>query len=248
MSASTGFTPFYLTYGQHPRVPATLFGEGEGTAPSTDSANPAADAFVADLRRALVGAEQRLQGAQARQKAHADRSRRELAFAVGDKVLLSTANFDLPGLGARKIAPRFCGPFIVTKLCGPNAVELDLPKVYGRDKAIHNVVNVSRIKPFVDGSNKYPGREIFAPPPTTEINGQDAYEVQCFLKERPRKKNQPAQFLVRWAGYAAEHDLWLPEDQLRTDLKSEFPKFVKALRDSDAAKAAKPISTRRTRR
>jgi len=61
VSASTGFTPFYLTYGQHPRVPATLFGEGEGTAPSTDSANPAADAFVADLRRALVGAEQRLQ-------------------------------------------------------------------------------------------------------------------------------------------------------------------------------------------
>jgi hypothetical protein len=180
-------------------------------------------------------AKERIKVAQSRQKKHADRSRRAVVFAVGDKVLLSTDKYYLPGLGSRKLAPRFCGPFKITKLCGPNAVQLDLPKRTDGKKSIHDVINVSRIKPYVDGNEQYPGREVFMPPPIT-VDGEELFIVQAFLDERiggPTSKTQP-HILVRWKGCAAELDTWEPVNQLKKDLKSEFPNFLKMLRASRA--------------
>ena len=63
---------------------------------------------------------------QQKDKIRADKARREVGFAEGDLVLLSTRHLRLKGdLG--KLKPRFVGPFHVLALVGANAVRLDLP-------------------------------------------------------------------------------------------------------------------------
>ncbi|OWY91045.1 hypothetical protein PHMEG_00040540 [Phytophthora megakarya] len=66
-----------------------------------------------------------------RQKENADRRDRKKMekFAVGDRVLLSTAGIQptlVTNLGANKLAPRFIGPFKVLKVLG-DAYTLQLP-------------------------------------------------------------------------------------------------------------------------
>ena len=88
--AGTGFTPFYLNYGQHPRTPASLL------APPADPApNAAADAFISRLRTNVAAAQQNLQAAIDKQKVQADKHRRPLQFSVGDSVLLSTEHLNI---------------------------------------------------------------------------------------------------------------------------------------------------------
>jgi transposase InsO family protein len=60
-SASTGFTPFYLLYGEHPRSPLTA------CLPREEQV-PAADAFVRRMQDNLQLAKQHIQRAQNRQK------------------------------------------------------------------------------------------------------------------------------------------------------------------------------------
>jgi len=87
MKASTGFTPFFLNYGRHPRgPPATV-------AMKTDV--PAANEFVTGLNKAIALARDSLIFAQASMKRNADSHRRDLEFSVGDQVLLSTSNSKL---------------------------------------------------------------------------------------------------------------------------------------------------------
>jgi len=217
IQASTGFSPFYLNTGREPVVPAALLASH-----TMESDNPAADSFVEDLRQALADAKRNLGAAQERQARASDRQRRAHEFSVGDKVLLSTEDLHLPGLGSRKLAVRYCGPFTVTGLVGPNAVTLDVAP-----NTIHPTVNVSRVKPYRDDNGRFPGRkDWFLPPPVVQIDGQDAWTVEAFMARRKRGKT--VQYLVRWAGYPPDADSWLPAAQLKQDLKSEFKNFVDA--------------------
>ena len=43
------------------------------------------------------------------------RRKEEIPFAVGDKVYLSTKNLNLPKSRARKLMPKYIGPYKVTK-------------------------------------------------------------------------------------------------------------------------------------
>lgn len=58
---------------------------------------------------------------------YSNRSRRDISFAVGDMVMLSTSNLSLSGSRTRKFAPKFVGPFQVAELVSPVAVRLVLP-------------------------------------------------------------------------------------------------------------------------
>lgn len=79
-------SPFKLAYGQQPRVPAG------GTA---DSPRPAAKSFAEQLALGIARAKACLHAAQQRQKAFADRHRRDVEYEVGNQVLLSTRNLRL---------------------------------------------------------------------------------------------------------------------------------------------------------
>ena len=200
-SATTGFTPFYLLYGEHPRSPLTA------CLPHDDTVPAAAD-FVERIHGNLRTAKQHIQRAQERQKRYADQRRRELTFAVGDKVMLSTANLKFPQ-GENKLLPKWI-QVEITRVISPVAYELKLPPRW----KVHNVFHVSLLKPF-RRSDKFSGRDYERPPPEL-IDGQEEFEIERIVNEREtgRGKNKSKEYLIRWKGYPPEEDSWLPEASL----------------------------------
>ena len=110
-SASTGHTPFYLNYGEHPATPLT------NMIPNVDDIPQAADA-IRKIQEALTDAREKMEAAQRRQAYYANSSRREKTFDVGDKVMLRTANYMArmrkQAAGNKEVAtrllPRYVGP------------------------------------------------------------------------------------------------------------------------------------------
>ncbi|GJR97477.1 hypothetical protein Tco_0269651 [Tanacetum coccineum] len=87
----------------------------------------------------------RLKTARDRQKSYADKRRKPLEFNVGDHVLLKVSpwngvvRFEKKG----KLAPRFVGPFEITKRIGPIAYRLRLPQELN---GVHDTFHVSNLK------------------------------------------------------------------------------------------------------
>ncbi|XP_028798676.1 uncharacterized protein LOC114754096 [Neltuma alba] len=90
---------------------------------------------------------QRLLTAQSRQKSYADRRRRPLEFDVGDHVFLKVS--PLTGIGrsikAKKLTPRFIGPYEILERIGPVAYRVALPPHLSN---IHDVFHVSQLKKY----------------------------------------------------------------------------------------------------
>lgn len=196
---SIGMTPFFVTYGYHPRHPAQV-----GVAKQD---NPAGSNFVNTIQDAVQKAKQLLQNAQQRQKAYADSKRRDLVLSVGQQVLLSTANIRLKSPGSQKLLPRFIGPFKVLQRVGQVAYKLQLPVTL----KVHPVFHVSLLKPYNGSGTVQPPL-----PLTFDDNGLPFYEVEEVLQHRdvPRGRRLLRQYLIKWKGYGHEHNTWEPEGNL----------------------------------
>ena len=159
LHSSSQFTPFYLNTGRHPRTPATLLSDVPLPAASR---SPDADSFVAALRRAWGNAKQNLDRAKAVQTAHANLHRKEHTFAVDDRVLMETKHLGFGKTGpARKLLPKFYGGtdergLTVVEIVSPTAVRLS---GFPKDWRGHPVINVSRLRPYIDGSAEFPARQ-----------------------------------------------------------------------------------------
>jgi hypothetical protein len=208
---ATGFPPFYLNYGRHPRGPVTV---------SMDTNIPAANEFVTGLNKAISQAKDSLISAQASMKRNADSHRRDLEFAVGEQVLLSSKNLRLKTMGTKKLLPRFIGPFVILKRIGKLAYELelsqDMPKV-------HPVFHVSLLRPFTPGSTP-------PPPLPTVVDGEPEWTVERIINHRdrtlpgrpgrrrrnPQHPARPAvirEYLIKWSGFGHEHNSWQTKQQ-----------------------------------
>lgn len=76
---ATGYTPFFLNNGRHPRMPVNL---ACGEIPSA----PSVQVYTETIAEALKRATENLQVAQQRQKTYADEHRRAVSFSPGQKV------------------------------------------------------------------------------------------------------------------------------------------------------------------
>ncbi|KAL0147984.1 hypothetical protein M9458_056711 [Cirrhinus mrigala] len=116
--SATGLSPFECSLGYQPPIFPSL---------ESEVAVPSAHAFVQRCRCTWRKARHALLQVRSRTKAQADRHRsKPPVYVVGQKVWLSSKNIPLCTV-CNKLAPKFIGPFTVTKIISPVAVRLKLP-------------------------------------------------------------------------------------------------------------------------
>jgi hypothetical protein len=125
--------PFEALYGRKCRTPLAWSQVGERTL--------FGPAIIEEVEEKVEKVRENLRIAQSRQKSYADK-RRELTFAAGDSVYLKvsplrgTKRFLVNG----KLAPRYVGPYQITKRIGGLAYQLALPEAMS---GVHPVFHVS---------------------------------------------------------------------------------------------------------
>ncbi len=139
-------------------------------------------------------------------------------YRVGQRVWHSTQDLPL-WVESRKLAPRFVGPFPISKVVNPVAIQLKLP----RTMRVHPTFHVSKIKPVVT-SPLVPSTR--PPPPPRVIDDHPAFTVRCLLDVR--RQGHGYQYLVDWEGYGPEEQSWISkalilDPDLISDLYREFP-------------------------
>ena len=137
---STGHTPAFLTYGQHPLKPATI----AATADIPALRVPGHQRWLDNLQRACKEAEAAVRQASESQKTYYDRSRRDLEFDVGDMVYVDYAA--MPTRRLSKIDNLRTGPFRVLARVGDNAYRVQLPGGW-RQHPVFNVAYLTKSPP-----------------------------------------------------------------------------------------------------
>uniref|UniRef100_A0A8C5MDR7 Gypsy retrotransposon integrase-like protein 1 n=1 Tax=Leptobrachium leishanense TaxID=445787 RepID=A0A8C5MDR7_9ANUR len=185
-------SPFYVNYGFHPTAIPNI--------PVTTTVPEATNRLLV-LKKGFLLAAITLQAAQEAYKRAADKRRRPAPdFQIGDMVLLSTKNLQLP-CPSKKLGPKFVGPFRIIKKINSVAFRLQLPDSY----KIHPVFHVSLFKsyhpdPFIDRSP--------APPPPSVVSDSLEYEIVRILDSRLHRGG--LQYYVHWKGYGPEERSWEP--------------------------------------
>lgn len=191
-TSATGLSPFKCVYGYE--APVFFYSEQEVVVPS-------AHALVRRCHRIWAAARQVLIRQGDRVKKAADRRRRPAPeYKPGQRVWLSAKDLHLK-VPSKKLAPRFVGPFPISKVIGPAAVRLRLPRSIRAYPTFH----VSQVKP----TKESPMVPIAEPPPPLEAaDGGLLYKVKRLLAVRNRGRGK--QYLVDWEGYGPEHRQWVP--------------------------------------
>jgi hypothetical protein len=120
ISAMTGFAPFELNHGYMPRIDLQI---------NTDTTFKGVLQFAQQARWSLMAAHNAILEHRVDQMFHRNRKRCESEiYGVDDCVYLSTQNLTLPKGRARKLVPRYIGPYHVTEAHNKaSTVTLELP-------------------------------------------------------------------------------------------------------------------------
>lgn len=203
--ASTGFTPFFLKNGRHPRTALST------VVPST---NPAAHDQVQKIKAAIELAKANIAKAQERQRKNANRLRsQEPTFAPGDQVLLSALGMQLEFVPTEKLGPLYIGPFSVVEKMGPVTYRLDFPA----SMKVHDVIHVNRLKAYFEPIEEEQRYE--RPPPiVNEESGSAVFEIERIVNHRDRSQGRGRkkirEYYIKWKGYPDFENLWIREDEV----------------------------------
>lgn len=152
VSSTTGFAPFELNYGYIPRSMSGI---------TTHSPFKGVQEFALRAKAYLEMAHDAIIEARVRQTYHANKHRQvEPEFEVGDKVYLSTKNLSTPKGRARKLVPKYIGPYaIVESIPETSNYVLDLPAEL-KNRRIHPRFHVSLLRRYEPNDDAvFPHRE-----------------------------------------------------------------------------------------
>ncbi|KAJ3486050.1 hypothetical protein NLI96_g4519 [Meripilus lineatus] len=148
-SDTTGFSPFYLNYG---RMPRSLIWDNQ-------SEYPGVQTFAQQMKEAIMAAHDAIIAARVQQTKQANKHRRDAPFKENDLVYLSTKNLKPLKGRARKLVPKFLGPFRILKTIEPGATyKLELPKEL-KARGINDAFHASLLRQHIPNDDRrFPGR------------------------------------------------------------------------------------------
>ena len=208
---STGYSPFYLNYGQDMSLPANLLVTDSSSNIESDivsDGNAAVEDIILSLRDTLVTVNNNLVKAQEYQKKYADKHRRHDTFQLNDRVLLDCSDITFT-IGTKKLLDKYLGPYSITQVISDVAYKLDLQIRF----RIHPVFHISKLKRYVE-TNKFPDRkQVDRPAPVMKLDGKDAWYVERIINKRIR--NKQVQYLVKWENYPEWESTWEPVSNVK---------------------------------
>ncbi|KAL5556863.1 hypothetical protein UlMin_039099 [Ulmus minor] len=155
---------------------------------------------------------QRMKTAQSRQKSYADRRRKLLEFAIGDKVFLKVAPMKgVMRFGKRgKLSPRFIGPFEILERIGDLAYRVALPPAMS---GIHNVFHVSMLRKYTPDPSHVLSYD------TLDLRQDLTFEespVKILDREEKELRRKKIRLVkVLWRNHEVEEATWEREDEMR---------------------------------
>jgi hypothetical protein len=188
IQSSTGYSPFFLNYGHHPR---------KGIEPQTSVKAESADIFASRMHNLAQEAIMALARAADDMKHYYDEHCREPPdYSPGNLVYLEATNLrsDLP---SKKLDDHCFGPFKVLKKVGECAYQLDLPRTW---KRIHPVFHTTLLRPYKSPVSSLQQQPPLPPP--MDLRGTPEYEVEEILDSHERRGKK--EFLVKWRGQPQE--------------------------------------------
>ena len=148
-SASTGYAPFFLNFGRMPQV--MLW----SSAPS--SKFPAVWEFTMQKKLALLAAHNSILSIHVRQTRDTNHKQQSAPFKKDNLVCLSSKNISFSRGLARKLIPKYIGPYRILRDYGNSSFQLELPAHLKR-RGIHDVFHSSLLRVHVPNDNQlFPG-------------------------------------------------------------------------------------------
>lgn len=199
-SDTTGFSPFYLNYGQMPRP---LIWD-------SNTEYPGVSTFAQRMKETILAAHDEVIEARVKQTRQANRHRRAANFAEGDLVYLSTKNLKLPKHRARKLSPKYIGPFRIVKVVEPGAsYKLELSDEL-KKRGINETFHASLLRIHVPNDDRrFPGRQLYQIPGFGEHPKEWAVDRVLSHSGQGTEANFEVQWMtgdVTWLSYAeAKH-------------------------------------------
>jgi len=120
---------------------------------------PGVRQFAENMKEAIMSAHDAIITSRIQQTVQANRKRKVASFQVGDLVYLSTKNISMPKGRARKLAPKYLGPFPITKVIKEGATyQLDLSEELVK-RGVNRAFHASLLRPHVPNDDRrFPGR------------------------------------------------------------------------------------------
>ena len=216
--STTGYSPFYVAYGYHPRNPADLYN------PDAVDKVPAAQRFSEAALEGHKAAKAAIEEAQQKQQEIANRRRTRTPFLKGSWVLLDASRYRFQGGEKHKLRQPWLGPYCIKEMRGPNAALLDLPQRV----RVHPVINVSRLKAYTGrvGRDGRPLEREQAPMHTvvdlrddepeehTKVQRVRAFRDVCNSRRGMGHQQLRREYLVEFEGLAAENNRWITDVEL----------------------------------
>ena len=139
VNVATDYTPFFLNSCDHPIIPSILL-HGRDVSSHVE----AMQTMVNQMKTALEEAQANLSIVANWAKAHANVSRHDEKYKVGDEVVLATRHLRVNEHILVKLRCQWIGPFSIAKVISLVAYRLNLPPHW----QIHLVFHVSNLKRY----------------------------------------------------------------------------------------------------